>query len=58
MEVNTANQEAVNFYEGFGFRKIMIIENYYSDGSPAMRMRLALDNATNEGAAGTRKRIV
>jgi ribosomal-protein-alanine N-acetyltransferase len=58
LEVNTANQEAVNFYEGFGFRKIMIIENYYSDGSPAMRMRLALDNATNEGAAGTRKRIV
>ena len=57
LEVNTANGEAVKFYEGFGFRGVMIIENYYSDGSPALRMRLALGEAAKEGAAATRKRI-
>lgn len=57
LEVNTANREAVKFYEGFGFRRVMIIENYYSDGSPALRMRLALEEPAEEGAAGTRERI-
>jgi ribosomal protein S18 acetylase RimI-like enzyme len=57
LEVNTANDEAVKFYEGFGFRRVMVIENYYSDGSPALRMRLALGEAAKEGAAATRKRI-
>ena len=46
LEVKTANEEAVRFYEGFGFRRVMIIENYYSDGSPALRMRLPLNEAT------------
>jgi [ribosomal protein S18]-alanine N-acetyltransferase len=57
LEVNIANEEAVKFYEGFGFRGVMIIENYYSDGSSALRMRLALDGAAKEGATTTRKRI-
>jgi ribosomal-protein-alanine N-acetyltransferase len=51
LEVNTANEEAVKFYEGFGFKGIMIIDNYYSDGSPALRMRLTLNYASQEGAA-------
>ena len=58
MEVNTANEEAVRFYEGFGFRRVMIIENYYSNGSPALRMRLALDQAAKEGAAATRRKWI
>lgn len=45
LEVKTANEEAVKFYEGFGFKRVMIIENYYSDGSPALRMRLTLSEA-------------
>jgi ribosomal-protein-alanine N-acetyltransferase len=57
LEVNTTNDEAVKFYQGFGFRRVMMIENYYSDGSPALRMRLALDEAAKEGATATRKRI-
>jgi len=56
LEVNTSNEEAVMFYEGFGFRRVMILENYYSDGSPALRMRLAID-AAKEGPAATRRRI-
>jgi ribosomal-protein-alanine N-acetyltransferase len=58
LEVNTANEEAVRFYEGFGFRRVMIIENYYSNGSPALRMRLALDQAAKEGAAATRRKWI
>jgi ribosomal-protein-alanine N-acetyltransferase len=57
LEVNTANQEAVKFYEGFGFRGVMIIENYYSDGSPALRMRLALNEAVKESPSSTWKRV-
>ena len=56
LEVNTTNDEAVKFYEGLGFNKVMIIENYYSDGSHALRMRLALDETSKEDAAATRKK--
>ncbi len=56
LEVNTTNQEAIRFYERFGFRGVMIIDNYYSDGSPALRMRLTLNRASQEGAAPSRKR--
>ena len=57
LEVNTANDEAVKFYEGLGFNRVMIIENYYSDGSHALRMRLVLDEAAKEDVAPTRKKI-
>ena len=57
LEVNTANEGAVKLYEGFGFRRVMIIENYYSDDSPALRMRLAVDEAAEDGAAATRERL-
>ncbi len=43
LEVNTANKEAIGLYERFGFARMMILENYYSDGAPALRMRLALN---------------
>jgi len=57
LEVNTANQEAVKFYEGLGFRSVMIIENYYSDGSPALRMRLALNEVVNGSPSSARERV-
>lgn len=43
LEVNTGNEGAITLYEKFGFAKMMILENYYSDGSPALRMRLSLN---------------
>lgn len=43
LEVNTGNKEAIGLYERFGFARMMILENYYSDGAPALRMRLALN---------------
>ncbi len=43
LEVNTANNEAIGLYERLGFARMMILENYYSDGAPALRMRLALN---------------
>jgi ribosomal-protein-alanine N-acetyltransferase len=57
LEVNTANDEAVKFYERLGFNRVMIIENYYSNGSHALRMRLALGETSKEGIAATRKKI-
>ena len=55
LEVNTTNDEAVKFYEGLGFNRVMIIENYYSDGSHALRMRLALDDTSKDVAATQKK---
>ncbi len=43
LEVNTGNKEAITLYEKFGFARMMILENYYSDGAPALRMRLRLN---------------
>ncbi|MGD0177800.1 MAG: ribosomal protein S18-alanine N-acetyltransferase [Candidatus Bathyarchaeia archaeon] len=42
LEVKQGNKEAIKLYEKFGFAKVMILENYYSDGSPALRMRMSL----------------
>ena len=42
LEVKQENKEAIKLYEKFGFAKVMILENYYSDGSPALRMRMSL----------------
>lgn len=42
LEVKQGNKEAVGLYEKFGFAKVMILDNYYSDGSPALRMRMSL----------------
>ncbi len=42
LEVKQGNKEAIKLYEKFGFAKVMILENYYSDGSPALRMRTSL----------------
>ncbi len=43
LEVKHGNEEAIKLYEEFGFTKTMILENYYSDGSPAVRMRMKFE---------------
>jgi ribosomal-protein-alanine N-acetyltransferase len=55
LEVNAANEEAIRFYEGFDFRKVMIIENYYADGAAALRMRLPLDRKVESHASSSRR---
>ena len=42
LEVHIENEGAIRFYERFGFGRMMIIENYYADGSHALRMRLLI----------------
>ena len=41
LEVKQANKDAIKLYEKFHFATIMILENYYSDGSAALRMRMS-----------------
>ena len=43
LEVKSENNEAVSLYEKFGFERMNIVQDYYSDGSAAVRMRLGLD---------------
>jgi len=42
LEVKEGNKEAIRLYGKFGFARMMILENYYSDGSSALRMRMSL----------------
>ena len=42
LEVKAGNGAAMKLYEHFGFEIVQRIENYYSDGSPAIRMRLLM----------------
>ena len=44
LEVKSENNEAVGLYEKFGFERMNIVNDYYSDGSAALRMRLGLGN--------------
>jgi ribosomal-protein-alanine N-acetyltransferase len=41
LEVKQGNNEAIKLYEKFNFARMMILENYYSDGSAALRMRMS-----------------
>jgi len=43
LEVKLENNEAIALYERFGFERRCIVQNYYSDGSAALRMRLGID---------------
>lgn len=45
LEVNLKNVEAVALYARLGFEKTIILKNYYSAGSDAVRMRLVLGQA-------------
>lgn len=43
LEVKQGNDEAIKLYEKLGFESVMILENYYSDGSAALRMRMSFE---------------
>lgn len=58
LEVNTGNNAAINFYERFGFARVMTIENYYADGSPAAKMMLPMRERAEELGASVRGRKV
>jgi ribosomal-protein-alanine N-acetyltransferase len=45
LEVNVENDAAIKFYERFGFDRVTVIENYYSDGSPAVKMELTIQGS-------------
>jgi ribosomal-protein-alanine N-acetyltransferase len=49
LEVKQGNTEAIKLYQGLGFREVNCIENYYEDGSPALKMRLTLNDKLQEG---------
>lgn len=51
LEVNVENEAAIKFYERFGFERIALIENYYSDGSDALKMRLSMRNGLDGKSA-------
>jgi ribosomal-protein-alanine N-acetyltransferase len=44
LEVKRDNRDAIRLYEKLGFQGVMILENYYSDGSSALRMRTGFKN--------------
>jgi [ribosomal protein S18]-alanine N-acetyltransferase len=41
LEVKQDNNEAIKLYQKFDFASMMVLENYYSDGSAALRMRIS-----------------
>jgi ribosomal-protein-alanine N-acetyltransferase len=43
LEANLKNAEAVDLYRKLGFKKVGVLERYYSDGSDAITMRIILD---------------
>ena len=54
LEVDQRNEDAIRLYKKLGFTKIMLLENYYSDGSDAVRMRMGLKkNASNSSSRVT-----
>jgi ribosomal-protein-alanine N-acetyltransferase len=56
LEVKSENKEAVGLYEKFGFERMNTVEDYYSDGSAALRMRLGLDKHFPTTKGGRRRR--
>lgn len=42
LEVKPENRDAIGFYAKFGFVRVSVVPNYYSDRSDAVRMRKAL----------------
>ena len=42
LEVKVENKEAIRLYERLHFERVEIVEDYYSDGSAAVKMHLVL----------------
>lgn len=55
LEVKKGNAEAIKLYKDLGFRQVNLIENYYEDGSAALKMRLTLHNEIHEDAESQRR---
>lgn len=43
LETDIYNHAAIELYQSFGFQKVMFLERYYLDLSPAYRLELILD---------------
>jgi len=50
LEVKRDNREAIVLYEELGFKHVGLIENYYRDGSSAVKMFLALKGTRVSGS--------
>jgi ribosomal-protein-alanine N-acetyltransferase len=57
LEVKQGNTEAIRLYEGLGFREVSLIENYYADGSPALKMRFTLRDKLPEAAEAPSREV-
>jgi len=49
LEVKVGNTEAIELYEGLGFRQVNLVENYYEDGSAAVKMCLSIGDELGNG---------
>jgi len=54
LEVKQGNREAIMLYEELGFRRVNCVENYYEDGSAAVKMLLSIDDAHGEPRSGAK----
>jgi ribosomal protein S18 acetylase RimI-like enzyme len=43
LEVRQDNAEAITLYKGLGFKYVETVENYYEDGSNAVKMLLNIE---------------
>lgn len=51
LEVKSTNTEAIRLYKKLGFEESGVLQNYYSNGEPAVRMKLYLANFRPESEA-------
>ncbi len=53
LEVKLDNGEAISLYAKIGFERVMVVPQYYDDGSSALKMRLTLQGAAPVGERGS-----
>jgi ribosomal-protein-alanine N-acetyltransferase len=49
LEVKVGNSEAIKLYEALGFKRLGVIEHYYSDGASAVKMRRVTNDSVDGG---------
>ena len=52
LEVKQGNTDAIRLYEDLGFRKVDLIQNYYEDGSPAVKMQFDVKHKQHLESSG------
>ena len=55
LEVKQSNREAIKLYEEMGFKTVDSVENYYEDGSAAIKMLLTIAEAHTKPSRSTGK---